>query len=162
MSLRPTPSSTLSSLRAVPCSLAGALGAAALALLTAGQAAADDTGQTYAEALETSRRLFGRGLSVQTYHLFPKIREVQGREGLLEIHPELAFLVMNQRRPLPAKKTAEGRDLRRRLLGWAVVPKLTGTQPDDVLDAAAVAWSAWRHAKGEAVALGEPPALIWY
>lgn len=118
---------------------------------------------SYPEALARSRALYGRGLSVQTYHLFPKIREVQPFAArVVEAHPELAFLEMNGGVELPPKKTDEGRTLRAALLGGVEKVRLAGAGRDDVLDAAAVAWTAWRVARGEAGRLGEGAAAIWY
>jgi predicted RNase H-like nuclease len=59
-----------------------------------------------------------------------------------------------------SKHTAAGRELRRELLARTgiIVPDAVGPVPvTDVLDAAAVAWSAWRIATGRAVTLpGQP------
>lgn len=116
---------------------------------------------TYTEALALSRQLYGRGISKQTFHLLPKIREVQGTRAI-EVHPELAFLEMNGGRPLPPKKTPAGQTLRSRLIGVEVA-RIRGTKPDDILDAAAVAWTAWRFAHGTAIGLGEENgAAIWF
>ncbi|MFN4018396.1 MAG: DUF429 domain-containing protein [Reyranella sp.] len=66
---------------------------------------------THAEANDLSKTL-GVGLPRQTFHLFPKMREVdalfRGSETLrsivYEAHPELAFARMNDGRPLLSRK----------------------------------------------------------
>ncbi len=73
-----------------------------------------------------------------------------------------------------SKKTREGLGERRTLLTARGVEiadvRVKGTRPDDVLDAAAVAWSAHRVATGVAVSLPDPPerdaegrpVAVWY
>jgi predicted RNase H-like nuclease len=58
-----------------------------------------------------------------------------------------------------SKHTAAGRDLRRELLSRAgiVVPLVLRAPVTDTLDAAAVAWSAWRIATGQAVVIPGRP-----
>lgn len=116
----------------------------------------------YASANEASRRLFGRGLTKQTFFLFPKIREVDALvdirhpDRLVEIHPECAFARMGDG-PLPSKRTAEGAEARRRALEratGAAPERRRGVPEHDVLDAHAVLWSARRFAAGTAVAFG--------
>ncbi|MBL6824318.1 MAG: DUF429 domain-containing protein [Luminiphilus sp.] len=78
----------------------------------------------YAEANAASRELTGKGLSKQSFYLFPKIREVddwlinehrQGRWS--ECHPEVAFASLNGGLPLEeSKKTDLGRQQRIDLL----------------------------------------------
>jgi predicted RNase H-like nuclease len=57
------------------------------------------------------------GVSLQSWNLFPKIREADGlarpvnQHILREAHPELAYALLNEKAggaPLPSKKTAEG------------------------------------------------------
>ncbi len=120
---------------------------------------------SYEEANARHRSLVdGSGLSVQTWHLVPKIREVDevaDDPRLVEVHPELAFLELGGRGPLPSKKTPAGRAARvRAVSGW--LPGLAVSEVpsgDDGLDALAVAWSAARWAEGRARTLpGEPVA----
>ena len=89
----------------------------------------------------------GLGLSVQTWHLVPKIREVDGVAGdprLVEVHPELSFAELagdgraaveeDRRRPSAARGDAAA--------GW--LPDLAADDVpagDDGLDALAAAWS---------------------
>jgi len=119
------------------------------------------------------------GLSVQAYHLIPRIRELDAlltpdlQVRVWESHPELSFLAMVGA-PIPhPKRTVEGQaariDALRRAFGDAgdafanalaafreqVAPKDAGT--DDFLDACALAWSALRHIRGEsALCIGDP------
>ena len=120
---------------------------------------------TYAAANDACRRSHGRGLTVQCFNLFPKMREVDAlaahvvRDRLVEIHPECAFARMAGA-PLPPKRTAEGRQQRgalvRTLLGIDVEDVHTpGAATHDVLDAYAVLWSARRFAAGTAVTFGD-------
>ena len=113
------------------------------------------------------------GISIEAFHLFPKIREVDRamtpalQERLYEGHPELSFYELNGRRAVrPGKRTAEGWAERMALLeaaGFAdvrgSVKKFTGggAQADDILDAFALCWTARRLAAGDAVRLPEPP-----
>jgi predicted RNase H-like nuclease len=62
--------------------------------------------------------------------------------------------------PLPDSKHAKaGRAVRRELLAWKGITlprRVTGAAEDDLLDAAAVAWSARRIAAGQAEILTAP------
>jgi predicted RNase H-like nuclease len=79
---------------------------------------------------------------------------------LCEVHPELSFAALADGAPLAdSKHTASGRQVRRALLAQAgiiVPPRVPGAAEDDLLDAAAVAWSAGRVAAGTAVTLSDP------
>ncbi len=122
--------------------------------------------QSYAEANRLCRELAGQGLSVQAWGLRRKIAEAdQFRRGvatatggvrLYEVHPELSFAALAGA-PLPdSKHTPAGLAVRRDLLarvGITLPPKVAGAAVDDLLDAAAVAWSARRIATGTAVTL---------
>jgi predicted RNase H-like nuclease len=121
---------------------------------------------TFAEANLLSRST-GRGLSQQSFALLPKIREVDeftSDARIFEVHPELSFLAMADGVPLAhAKKTWAGQALRRELLERVgiLIPRdlgAAGAVPtDDVLDAAAAAWSASRIALGRAVPYPREP-----
>ena len=79
---------------------------------------------------------------------------------LYEVHPELSFSALAGA-PVPASKhSAEGLAVRRRLLTAAGITlpagRIAGAGDDDVLDAAAVAWSARRILRGTAVSLTDP------
>lgn len=116
----------------------------------------------YPEAGRLHRELAdGAGLSVQTWHLVPKIREVDAVAGdarLVEVHPELSLAELGGDGPLPSKKTAGGRAARVAVLGtW--LPSLEDVPAgDDGLDALAAAWSAQRWQAGAARVLpADPP-----
>ena len=105
----------------------------------------------------------------------PKIREVRAlaeQRPVFEVLPELSFAAMDGDAPLRhAKTTWAGHARRRRLLAdhGLELPDDPGpagrVAPDDLLDAAAVAWSARRIAEGagsRAPAHGDPAAAIWW
>jgi predicted RNase H-like nuclease len=119
----------------------------------------------YAAASRRCRELTGKSFSVQAWGLRAKLLEADRyRETcahpLYEVHPELAFSTLSGA-PLPfSKHTAPGLELRRGLLAGAGIVLPADPVPPapaaDTLDAAAVAWSAWRIATGQAVVI---PAL---
>ena len=125
---------------------------------------------TYGEA-----RARHPSLSSQAYALRMKILEVDSLatadDRVFEVHPEVSFRALAGQ-ALPPKKTWNGHMTRRAALARAgiVLPDDLGSggnvPPDDVLDAAAAAWSATRIASGSAETL--PPDVddrigpIWY
>jgi predicted RNase H-like nuclease len=119
----------------------------------------------YADANRRCRELTGSGLSAQAWGLRAKLLEADryrraAPHPLHEVHPELAFAVMAGA-PLPdSKHSAAGLTARRALLETAgiTVPAALprGAGHDDLLDAAAVAWSARRLAAGTAAILSDP------
>lgn len=122
--------------------------------------------EPYGAANDHSRERFGFGISRQSYALRGKILEVDGLadERLREVHPELAFMVMAGA-VLESKKTWAGVSARRAALvaaGIEIPGEIgpAGRVPvDDVLDAAAAAWSAQRVARDEAQVVPELPDL---
>ncbi|TJZ54108.1 DUF429 domain-containing protein [Streptomyces piniterrae] len=129
------------------------------------------------------RELTGAGLSRQTWGLASKLREANaclaepGGDRLYEVHPEVSFRALaGGTALLSRKKSWAGQMARRSLLAAAgiVLPDDLGdagrTPPDDVLDAAAAAWTAHRIARGRAHSLPDPPehdaggrpVAIWY
>lgn len=140
----------------------------------------------YVEANAAGKAREGKGLTKQAWYIGHKIAELdtalqpddQGR--VFETHPELVFHRLNEWRPLPRKKTSEGRAERLRLLRSAGLPDPAPlmdryprgqVQPDDVLDAAACALAARDIAVGAGRRLPEiEPATdarglrmeIWY
>jgi predicted RNase H-like nuclease len=126
----------------------------------------------YATAIRLNRAATGAGVSAQAFALRTKIREVdrwvhQRENRVVEVHPELSFARMAGA-PLPYRKTSwAGVELRRALLAGAGIT-LTGdlgeagrmAAVDDVLDAAAAAWSAWRVHCGQASCYPEPPEVF--
>jgi predicted RNase H-like nuclease len=121
---------------------------------------------SYAEANKRCRELTGRGLSVQAWGLRAKLMEADGfRRGsaqpMHEVHPELSFAALAGAPLADTKHSPAGRDRRRALLleaGIAVPASVPGAAEDDLLDAAAVAWSARQIAAGTARVLPDPPA----
>jgi predicted RNase H-like nuclease len=112
---------------------------------------------SYADANEASKRLTGRGLSQQSWAIGPKIVEVNAwaseHTNVFEVHPEVSFHEMSQLTgiaPPGSKRTWNGLMQRRRCLvasGISLPDSLVDAPTagfDDVLDAAAAAWSALR------------------
>jgi predicted RNase H-like nuclease len=137
---------------------------------------------THAEANALSKTL-GIGINQQTFHLFPKMREVDALmrantklHGIVyEAHPELAFARMNGGKPVLSKKRQpDGYAERRRLLarhGFKTkIERLSGAARDDILDAIAVCRTATLIAAGKATCLGPTderdrhglPMNIWF
>jgi predicted RNase H-like nuclease len=119
---------------------------------------------SYQAANQRCRELTGRGFSIQAWGLRTKLLEADRYRGtcghpLYEVHPELAFGAMAGPPLAHSKHTAAGRDLRRELLSRAgiAVPRIPLAPVTDALDAAAVAWSAWRIAAGRAVVIPARP-----
>lgn len=135
----------------------------------------------YQRALATQRRLAGVGLSKQAYALRDKIFDVDRWLPcapclVVEVHPEVSFAAIQGSPVAASKKTWAGFRERMRLLESVglVVPSDLGelgarAGSDDVLDAAAAAWTAMRVVRGEAESLPDPPerfsdgwpAAIW-
>ncbi|GHJ44324.1 hypothetical protein Cs7R123_16660 [Catellatospora sp. TT07R-123] len=137
----------------------------------------------HAEAVQRNRAATpsAEGISAQAYGLRERILDVDGwvrdqHRRVVEVHPELSFAAMAGG-PLPSGKTTwAGAEQRRALLVEAGIVLASELGPvgrlarvDDVLDAAAAAWSARRVAAGTAACLpAEPevfsdglPAAIW-
>lgn len=133
--------------------------------------------EPYDLANTTCKERFGFGISRQVYGLRGKMLEVDRlADGRLhEVHPELAFREMAGR-VLASKKTWDGVAQRRTALtgeGIGLPDDLgaAGSVPvDDVLDAAAAAWTAHRIARGIAESVPEHaehdphgrPMAIWF
>ncbi|MCG8617067.1 MAG: DUF429 domain-containing protein [Desulfobacterales bacterium] len=120
--------------------------------------AADD----YPAASRINAECTGRKLSMQTYHILHKIREVDDfifsgakKIGLREFHPELGFLALNNFNPLAySKKHKKGRLERLKILEtyFRQAPEILQkaldrflrkqVAADDILDAAAGAVTA--------------------
>jgi predicted RNase H-like nuclease len=120
----------------------------------------------YANANQSCRELTGGGMSIQAWGLRGKLleadafRRTAAAPPLYEVHPELSFAALAGGTPVAdSKHTAAGRQIRRAMLARAdiaVPPRVPGAAEDDLLDAAAVAWSAGRIAAGAAVTLSDP------
>lgn len=130
----------------------------------------------YPGANAWSKVTAGRGISKQAWFLVPKIREVRALVAtcavpVRECMPELSFRAMHGEPLAHAKTTWSGHALRVRLLRDHGIelpddPGAAGrVAPDDLVDAAAVAWSARRIATGTAECVpsdGDPGAAIWW
>ena len=118
-------------------------------------------------------------ISAQAWALLPKMREAAAiaatDERVHEVHPEVSFREMHGVDLEWSKKSWNGQHLRRRLLSdYGIelpdeLPDIGGVLADDLLDAAAAAWSARRIARGEAKRLpsidefdGDRLVAIWY
>lgn len=133
---------------------------------------------TYPRALAAAKRLNdGKGISKQAYGLRARVLEVEQFTAtaksvsgtannpraitppiIAEVHPELSFAAMNNGKPLRPKRTFGGVAERVGLLsangielGPELPERVASAPTDDVLDACAVAWSAERILRGEAV-----------
>lgn len=121
----------------------------------------------YPAANAANKQALGLGLSKQTWYLVPKIRDVdewlRSRPAVpvVEAHPEICFAAMNGGVLVDGKTTATGEALRRSLLsahGLDVdAQRRPGVAVDDILDAAATAWTARRVADGVAERLPAEP-----
>jgi predicted RNase H-like nuclease len=119
-----------------------------------------------------------RKVSKQCFMLFDKMREVDGlltpelQSRVFEAHPELAFWAMNGEQPLDLPKKVKsvphvpGLALRRELLARAGFPVAELVRPavnrakvgdDDLIDAAALSWTALRIARGEHITVPDNP-----
>lgn len=127
----------------------------------------------YEKASLVSKRLFGKSMSLQSWYLFPKIKDVQTMihhedMQIYEIHPELSFRAMNNEQViLESKKTLEGFALRNSLLSMHFKNFIfeeirrhyarKDVMDNDILDALAVLWSAKRIQSNQASFLPQTP-----
>ena len=130
----------------------------------------------HAEANRLSREQTGWGVSAQTFALMPKIRELRttlapedfaptARPRAVEVHPESSFVQLAGEPMSASKRKPAGRQERLAALG-DVIPNITDaaetSRPsgpprpalDDLLDAAAAAWTARLVVTGQAECLG--------
>lgn len=121
-----------------------------------------------------------RGISIQAFGIFAKIREIDAlmvarpdlHGRVIESHPEAAFWRLNGQRAMTLPKKIKGgvsppgMEERRALLALCGLPEdFVAAQPprgaarDDFLDACAMLMVAQRHARGEAVPFPDPPLM---
>lgn len=121
-----------------------------------------------------------RGVSIQAFGIFAKIREIdtllasrpQLRGRVFESHPEVAFWRLNGGKAMALPKKIKGAvnpagmEERRELLSrhgydraFLAQPAPNGAAADDFLDAAAMQVIAGRIARGEAVSYPDPPLV---
>ena len=127
----------------------------------------------YEKASLVSKRLFGKSMSLQSWYLFPKIKDVQTMIHhediqIYEIHPELSFRAMNNEQViLESKKSHEGFAIRNSLLTQHFKNFIfeeirrqyarKDVMDNDILDALAVLWSAKRIQANQASYLPQVP-----
>jgi predicted RNase H-like nuclease len=121
----------------------------------------------------------GSGVSAQAHALGPRIIHITGLASrdprIFEVHPKVSFRAMNDGQLLRYRKKSSGGAferielLRRHGIDLARLNASALTPLDDVLDAAAAAWSANRISLGIATSLPNPPEVvdghpvaIWY
>jgi predicted RNase H-like nuclease len=135
---------------------------------------------TYQEGNQLSWHDYERGVSAQAYALGQKILEVDpiaaSDDRVIEIHPEVCFRAMKGEPLDYSKHSWNGQAERRQLIAGAGIglpdhlSEAGQVPPDDILDAAAAAWTAWRLAQGTAKVLPESAngrdrilrGVIWY
>lgn len=107
----------------------------------------------------------GKGLQYTTVALRQAVAQIDRilqrhhdvRHRVVEVHPEISFVVWNEA-PLPPKKIAAGLDERRRLVTarfGELPPVPRGAREHDLLDAFAALWTAERFYSGKASTLGD-------
>jgi len=111
---------------------------------------------SHAEANRALRARGAKAISIQLWHIGPKICELDAamtprlQARVREAHPELVFLRLNRGVPLPSKHTEEGISLRTKLLRANGLREIArwlagdrqGAKPDDILDAGVLALAA--------------------
>jgi predicted RNase H-like nuclease len=112
----------------------------------------------------------GLGVSAQAHALGARILHVtriaQSDSRLYEVHPEVSFCAMNDERPLGYRKKSAGgvlervELLRQQGIELTQIEESAAAPMDDVLDAAAAAWSAHRIGLGTACTLPDPPEVV--
>ncbi len=130
----------------------------------------------HAEANLRSKEHTDRGLSTQAFALMPKIRELRAalspvnfaptaRPRAAEVHPETSFVALAEKPMSTSKRTRAGLAERATVLVGefpniteaallAPLPEPPSPALDDLLDAAAAAWTARRIVAGDAECLG--------
>jgi len=124
----------------------------------------------HSEASEINRQKTTRGLSQQAWGIASKIKQVDDAITLgcqrwaFEVHPEVCFWALNQRRPMKHNKKTKDGAAERVVLLRQVFPQIEthlvnrprGVVANDLLDAAVAAWSAIRWLRNEAESVCTP------
>jgi predicted RNase H-like nuclease len=119
---------------------------------------------THAEAVALSKEAIGKGVPIQAFSIFGKIKEANDtivpeiQNWAFEIHPEVCFWALAGRPMTFPKRKLAGYEERHALLEQATgvgLPSRTEAsrwappaKPDDILDAMVAAWTAKRVAEG--------------
>lgn len=123
-------------------------------------------------ASAVNRERAGEGMSIQAWGILPKVRQVDewlphARCRVVEAHPEVSFAELAGGPLDERKSTWAGAERRRGLLAAAGIdlPSDLGeaggsAAVDDVLDAAAAAWTARRVHAGTAESIPTPPEVF--
>jgi predicted RNase H-like nuclease len=126
----------------------------------------------HATAIAINQRLAGKGVSRQGYGLRTKILEVDSWirswvHTVIEEHPELCFASMAGGPLATQEKTWAGAVQRRQLLDGAGIELARDlglaadvAAVDDILDAAAAAWTALRYVNSQATSLPASPEVF--
>ena len=138
------------------------------------------TAKDYNEACQINQFLTGKKISIQTWNILPKIKEVnevmaknaQFATKLIETHPETFFYRLNNDVPLHnKKKTKEGRSERLEILSQLdnhtphifneIIEKTKRKDLayDDILDALVLAYVAKEHYPDEIIMLPDVPII---
>jgi predicted RNase H-like nuclease len=138
---------------------------------------------THVFARQINREKTDRGISQQAFGIIPKIKQVDdaitpdSQQWAFEVHPVVCFWALNQRQPMRHnKKTSEGASERIPLLrplfpdiDRHLAHRTLRVGADDLLDAAAAAWTALRWNRNEAESVCSPErdprclaTTIWY
>jgi predicted RNase H-like nuclease len=141
------------------------------------------TAKSYSEACVVNSRVTNKKMSQQAWGIAPKIKQVddairaEGQNWVYEVHPEVSFWAMAGERPMEnRKKLAAGHNERLDILrpvfdqiDVLLAQRPSGVGKDDLLDAAAAAWSALRIVRGEGQRVSAEQedslglrACIWY
>jgi predicted RNase H-like nuclease len=119
---------------------------------------------THVAASQINRDKTGRGLSQQAFGIIPKIKEVDDaitpecQRWVFEVHPEVCFWALNQHRPMKYNKKKKDGAAERIAVLRPIFPEIERhlairaprVGADDLLDAAAAAWTALRWHRNEA------------
>ena len=145
-------------------------------------ASTEDYYRAHRRACEVARQTSEppRGVSIQAFGLFPKIREIDAlliarpdlRRRVFESHPEVAFCRLNGDKAMRLPKKVKGAvnpagmAERRELLSrhgfnksFLEMPPPRGAAADDFLDACVMSSVAGRIATGEATCFPDPPRM---